>query len=120
MHTGATILMKEKGVTEDNLDRLYIAGAFGNYINPQSAIFIGLIPDVPIDKISFVGNTAISGAKMTLTSRELRETAEELSRNIRYIELMANPGFRREFLNSIFIPYRDINKYPTVANFLQK
>jgi len=119
MHTGAAILMKEKKVMEDDLNHVYIAGAFGRYINPESARFIGLIPDVPTEKISFVGNTAISGAKMALTSKEMRETAQMLSMNIRYIELMAVQDFRKEFINSIFLPYRDINKYPKVASYFQ-
>jgi len=120
MHTGAAILMKEKKVTEDDLNHVYIAGAFGRYINPESARFIGLIPDVPTEKISFVGNTAVSGAKMVLTSKEMREAAQMLSMNIRYVELMAAQDFRKEFINSIFLPYRDINKYPRVAGYFQR
>lgn len=120
MHTGAVILMEEKKVMEDDLDHMYIAGAFGKYINPESARLIGLIPDVPTEKIDFVGNTAISGAKMALTSRQMRETAQRLSIKTRYIELMAAPDFRKEFLNSIFLPHRNIHKYPTVANYFQR
>jgi uncharacterized 2Fe-2S/4Fe-4S cluster protein (DUF4445 family) len=120
VHTGATILMKEKRITEEDLDRIYIAGAFGTHVNPESAKFIGLIPDAPTGKINFVGNTAISGAKMALTSKQIRKTAQRLSMKIRYIELMAAPEFREEFLNSMFIPYRDISKYPTVANYFRR
>ena len=106
-------------MTEDDLNHIYIAGAFGRYINPESARFIGLIPDVPTEKISFVGNTAVSGAKMVLTSKEMREAAQMLSMNIRYVELMAAQDFRKEFINSIFLPYRDMNKYPRVAGYFQ-
>jgi uncharacterized 2Fe-2S/4Fe-4S cluster protein (DUF4445 family) len=104
MHAGAKILMKEKRLTEEDLDHVYIAGAFGRYVNPKSAIIIGLIPNVPIEKVSFVGNTAISGAKMSLISKEIRKVAMEISEKIRYIELSAYTGFRREYINSLFIP----------------
>jgi uncharacterized 2Fe-2S/4Fe-4S cluster protein (DUF4445 family) len=115
IHTGAVALMWKKNLTDHDLDQVYIAGGFGRYINVESARLIGLIPDVPTEKISFIGNTAISGAKMALISRETRETAQRLSTKIRYVELMADPNFRREFLDSIFLPHRNIMRYPTVA-----
>lgn len=118
MHTGAAILMEKKEVTEKDLDRVYIAGAFGRCLNAESARFIGLIPDVPSQKIAFVGNTAISGAKMALTSKEIRETAQKLSTNVRYVELAAAPSFHNEFLSSMFFPHRDMRKYPTVTKII--
>lgn len=120
MHTGSAILMKEKKLTEKDLDRVYIAGAFGRYINPKSAAFIGLIPDVPTRKIEFVGNTAISGAKIALVSKGMRETAQKLLTKIRYVELMTAPDFRREFLDSIFLPHKDMSKYPSVASYFSR
>jgi uncharacterized 2Fe-2S/4Fe-4S cluster protein (DUF4445 family) len=118
MHTGAEILMREKGLSEKDIAHVYVAGGFGRYINPKSAVIIGLIPDVPIEKISFVGNTAISGAKMALISTEIRKTAEKLSEKIRYIELMAHPDFRKEFISSLFIPHRNPNKYRSISRAL--
>jgi len=99
---------------------VYIAGAFGRYINPKSAAFIGLIPDVPTRKIEFVGNTAISGAKIALVSKGMRETAQKLLTKIRYVELMTAPDFRREFLDSIFLPHKDMSKYPSVASYFSR
>ncbi len=104
--TSTTILMKEKGVTVKELNQVFLAGAFGRYINPESAKIIGLIPDVPTKKIRFVGNTAVSGAKMALTSTTVRKQAEKLAGAIRYIELITTPGFQEEFQNSIFLPHR--------------
>jgi len=120
IHTGCVILMEKKAVTEDDIDRVFIAGAFGNYINPESAKFLGLIPDIPIEKITFAGNTALAGAKMALLSREVRKTAQRLSRWIRYVELMAEPNFQREFVKSTLIPYRHLDKYPSVKKYLEK
>lgn len=118
IHTGATILMKDKGLNDQDLDHVYIAGAFGKYLNPESAKFIGLIPDINSEKISFIGNAAISGAKMCLISTEMREIAENLSKKIRYVELAIHPDFHKEFADSLFIPHRDLNKYPSVAEFI--
>jgi uncharacterized 2Fe-2S/4Fe-4S cluster protein (DUF4445 family) len=120
IHTGCAILMEKKAVTEDDIDRVFIAGAFGNYINPESAKFLGLIPDIPTEKITFAGNTALAGAKMALISREVRKTAQRLSRWIRYVELMAEPNFQREFVKSTLIPYRHLERYPSVKKYLEK
>jgi len=120
IHTGAAILMKEKKVREQDIDHVYIAGAFGGYLNPESAKFIGLIPDVEVDKINFVGNTAISGAKICLISANMRDVAEKLSENIRYIELTTRPDFHGEFINSLSIPHRNLKKYPRVAEYFRK
>jgi uncharacterized 2Fe-2S/4Fe-4S cluster protein (DUF4445 family) len=118
LHTGCEILMQKKKVTERDIDRAYIAGAFGNYLNPENAKVIGLIPDIPTERISFVGNTALAGAKMALTSKKVRELADKLSREIKYVELMAEEGFKREFIASIMLPHRDLNKYPSARKYM--
>jgi len=119
MFTGCSILMKRKNVKKENFDRVFIAGAFGNYINPENAKFIGLVPDVPTEKIEFVGNTAITGAKMVLVSREARETAEALSKRIRYLELAADPSFSSEFSQALFFPHGDLDRFPSVRKHLK-
>jgi uncharacterized 2Fe-2S/4Fe-4S cluster protein (DUF4445 family) len=120
IQTGTTILMNEKAMTANELDQVYIAGAFGKYINPESARFIGLIPDVPTKKIKFVGNTAVTGAKMALISGNIRKQAERLSNEIRYIELMTAQNFQKEFRNSMFLPYWDLTRYPTVMKNIHR
>ena len=118
--TGCSILMRRKNVRREDLDRVFIAGAFGSYINPENAKFIGLVPDVPTEKIRFVGNTAISGAKMALISREARETAEMLSKKVRYLELATDPDFNQEFLKATFIPHKDLDRFPSIKEYLRK
>jgi len=120
MFTGCSILMKRKGVKREDLDRVFIAGAFGNYINPENAKFIGLVPDVPTEKIIFVGNTAITGAKMALISREAMETAEAISRRVRYLELAIDPDFSQEFSYALLIPHKDLDRFPSVKEQLEK
>lgn len=114
------VLMREKGVKKEDIGRVYIAGAFGSYLNAESALFLGLIPDVALERVSFVGNTAIAGAKICLLSRNMRDVADNLSRTIRYIELTAHPAFHREFIDALMIPHRDLSKYPTVMKYLEK
>jgi uncharacterized 2Fe-2S/4Fe-4S cluster protein (DUF4445 family) len=110
--------MQKKGITEKDIDRAYIAGAFGNYVNPESAKIIGLIPDIPTERIIFVGNTALAGAKMALTSMAVREHADKLSKEIRYVELMAEDGFKKEFTASMMIPHKDLSKYQSYRSLI--
>lgn len=70
MHAGTSILMKAKHIDDADINRFCIAGAFGSHIRAESALFIGLIPDIPLEKVEFVGNTALSGAKSALISKE--------------------------------------------------
>nr|MDO8079151.1 ASKHA domain-containing protein [Candidatus Freyarchaeota archaeon] len=120
IHTGCAVLMKKKEVTENDIDKAFIAGAFGSYINPESAKFLGLIPDIPTEKITFAGNTALAGAKMALISKDVRKTARRLSRWIRYVELMAEPGFKSEFVKSNLIPYKNLEGYPSIKKYLEE
>jgi uncharacterized 2Fe-2S/4Fe-4S cluster protein (DUF4445 family) len=104
IHAGSTTLMKRKGLKEGDIDEVYIAGAFGSSINPVNAKTIGLIPDIPTEKVRFVGNTALSGAKLCLISREMRLVAERLSGEIGYIKLTVDPEFPRELAHSLYLP----------------
>jgi uncharacterized 2Fe-2S/4Fe-4S cluster protein (DUF4445 family) len=98
--------MHRKNIKEKDLSKVYIAGAFGSYINPENAKLIGLVPDVPLRKIKFIGNAAVIGAKISLISKETRQTAEMLSKKIRYIELGVDPDFGKEFFSAMSIPHK--------------
>jgi uncharacterized 2Fe-2S/4Fe-4S cluster protein (DUF4445 family) len=111
IYTGCYILMKRKEVKDTDLKHIMIAGAFGNYINPKNAKTIGLVPDVPIERIKFLGNTAIMGAKMALVSKEARLQANRISRNVRYLELSVDPDFRSEFASALYIPHRVSSRF---------
>jgi uncharacterized 2Fe-2S/4Fe-4S cluster protein (DUF4445 family) len=113
IYTGCSILMKRKNVEEKNIDRVFIAGAFGNYINPENAKVIGLIPDVPTEKIEFVGNTAVMGAKMSLISKEMKEKAELIANKIRYLELANDPDFNQKFIKALFLPH-EVDRLPNL------
>lgn len=120
MHTGAMALMKREGVTERDIDIVFIAGAFGSYIDPKSARTIGMYPEFQLKKVKVVGNAAGTGARMTLISRKAREIAEEISKKTEYLELAAEPSFQSEFFNSQYIPYADLSKYPETSKLLKK
>ena len=97
---GTQILMNSAGVNVSDIDRVLLAGAFGTYINPKSALTINLLPAVDIEKVFQVGNTAGSGARLLLLSSEQRRIAEELAKSVKYIELAIHPDFSRLFVDA--------------------
>lgn len=109
IQTGWLTLLRKRGMQVDELDQLLVAGAFGNYINPDSARRIGLFPGISSKKIRFVGNAAIMGARMCLISAEKRKEAEKIAKKVNYVELAAEPNFHRTFASSMYLPYREIS-----------
>jgi uncharacterized 2Fe-2S/4Fe-4S cluster protein (DUF4445 family) len=120
IHTGADILMQRMGVTEESLSKLVVAGAFGNYIDPENARIIGMYPEIPLECIEFAGNLAGTGARMTLMSAEMREYAEEISSKVKYYELAADKDFQKEYINSLYFPHSDLAKYPKTVELLRR
>lgn len=120
IHTGAEILMRRMNIKEDDIERLIVAGAFGNYIDPESARTIGMYPEISLDKIVFAGNLAGTGAKLCLISKEMREYAERISRTVKYYELGVDKDFQGEYLKSLFFPNSNLKKYPCTVEMLRK
>jgi len=111
--TGVTTLMRKLGIEAGDLSTVYAAGAFGTYVDASSAIRIGMYPDVPVDRIKFIGNAAGSGARMCLRSTRMRDVADELSHRVEYVELAAEKDFQREFAQAMFLPHRDLSRFPS-------
>lgn len=101
MRVGSEILLKEAGLNVRDIDRIYLAGAFGSYINKEQALIIGLLPPVPPEKIESVGNAAGAGAKIALASAKARETAAQIAAEVRHVELSARPDFQDRFVDEL-------------------
>jgi uncharacterized 2Fe-2S/4Fe-4S cluster protein (DUF4445 family) len=115
IYAGLSTLLKEVGFGFGDLERFYIAGGFGNYLDVERAITIGLLPDLPMDKFEFLGNTSIMGAYMALLSKNLRKDAEEISRKMTYMELSVSRTFMDEYISALFLPHTNADAFPTVA-----
>jgi uncharacterized 2Fe-2S/4Fe-4S cluster protein (DUF4445 family) len=101
IEAGWTILLKHREIRPQKLDRVFIAGAFGEYLNIENAKIIRLVPDVPANKVRFVGNAAVAGAKMALLSKDIRKQAEDAANSVRYLELATDPDFNQEFTRAL-------------------
>jgi len=115
MFAGYATLMRKSGFHRNDLSEIIIAGAFGSYIDPESARTIGMIPEVPLDRISFIGNTAGSGARMCLKSLDAREDARRVSESIKYVELASDPIFEEEYVNAMYLPNSALDEFPEIV-----
>jgi uncharacterized 2Fe-2S/4Fe-4S cluster protein (DUF4445 family) len=108
------VLMEATQTKLDDLDAVYLAGGFGNFLNIRHAVTIGMLPDVPLEKLRFVGNTSIAGAKMALLSREALGRTEEIAASMTYFDLMSHAGYMEEFIRAKFLPHTDLSLFPSV------
>lgn len=104
MRAGIEILLENAKINFTDIDKIIIAGAFGSYIDPKNVINIGMFPNVPLKKISQVGNAASIGAKMALISKNQRKIAEDIGKMDNYLELTIFPSFSDHFATSVSFP----------------
>jgi len=109
------VLMESTQTQPEDLDAVYLAGGFGNFLNVNQAVTIGMLPDVPLEKIQFVGNTSIAGAKTVLLSRKALEAAEKIATSMTYFDLMSHPTYMDEFVRASFLPHTDLSLFPSVT-----
>jgi len=120
IYAGFTTLIGEVGMTFENIDKLYIAGGFGRYIDVERAITIGMLPDMPVGKFEYLGNTSVTGAYLVLLSDKLREEAEEIAKKMTYLELSVCRPFMDEYMSALFLPHTNIDSFPTVKRLLSE
>lgn len=114
MYTILETLTAEVGLTPADAARIRIAGTFGQFIDPESAITIGMLPDLPRETYSAIGNSSLEGACLLLVDRGVLTRAEALRDRITYLELNVNQAFMNRFSGAKFIPHTDPGLFPTV------
>lgn len=119
IHGACMTLLDAAGLTPGEIGRVYFSGAFGNYLNKENAITIGLIPEVPLERIENIGNGAITGANIALVNREQRKALDGIALRITYIELNAEPSFMDRYTSSCFLPHTDLALFPHVQQMLE-
>ena len=98
---GWTLLLEHEGLTPEDLRHVYVAGAFGNYLDLENALAIDLLPPVPKSRVAFVGNAAGVGAQMVLVDTRQRERIAELRRRISFLELATHTRFHEVFTHAL-------------------
>ena len=108
------ILMQRLALKFSDLNTIYIAGAFGNYLNIESAINIGLLPPLPSGRFKFVGNTSVKGAKLAAFYQEAFYELAQIRTATTYYDLLGADDYVEEFRKAMFLPHTDINYWRTI------
>jgi len=115
MYTILTTVTAMVGLSMQELGRFFVAGTFGSYIDPKSAVTLGMIPDLPLDRFVSLGNTSLEGATRALLEADAAERIDRIRDRITYIELNVNQEFMNLFSAARFIPHTDRSLFPSVA-----
>ena len=106
-------LLQSVDMTVDCIDHVYVAGGIGSGINMKNAVNIGMLPDVELEKFSYIGNSSLTGAYAMVISDQAIEKCAEVGANMTYLELSTYPGYMDSFVAACFIPHTDASLFPS-------
>ena len=118
MYTILTVLCQSVGLSFEDIAHFYIAGSFGNYIDPEMAVTIGMLPDVPLKRFVPLGNAAGEGTVYLLRNRGAFAELKEILANLTYLEMNVRPEFMQLLTGALFLPHTDLGLFPNVARKL--
>ena len=118
VYSGAATLISSLGMSFSELDRVMIAGGIGNSLDIENSIIIGLLPDIPRDKFSYIGNSSLIGSYLTLMSEDARKKMECIASQMTYIELSVYPSYMDEFVSACFLPHTNTDDFPSLSSLL--
>ena len=116
---GIATMARLVGISLESVEEVLIGGAFGQHINVEQAIQIGLLPDLPWEKYKFLGNTSLHGACNMLLSKQARLQSEDIARKMTYLELVADNSFMNELTAALFLPHTDMSLFPSMKGLLE-
>jgi uncharacterized 2Fe-2S/4Fe-4S cluster protein (DUF4445 family) len=115
IYAGFAVLAQRVGVDLASVERLLVGGSFGQYLNVEKAVQIGLLPDLPWERFTFLGNTSVMGAYRALLSRRERAAVQAIAAKMTYVELSADNTFYDAFTSALFLPHTELDRFPSVA-----
>ena len=115
IYAAADSLVQSVGLCFADIQKIYIAGAFGNRLDIAHCIAIGLLPDMPVERIEFIGNSSVAGARLVMLSQRMFDEVHRIRDRITYRELMVDPTYMEQFTSACFLPHTDLARFPSVA-----
>ena len=120
VYSACSLLLKNVGLRYDEIGFIYIAGGFGQHLDIENSIRIGLLPDLDREQFQYIGNSSLLGAYLILFSDNNRAMVQEIAKKMTYIELNTEPSYMNEFTGSLFLPHTDLNLFPSVKKYFAK
>lgn len=118
--SACSLLLKNVGITFDEIDAVFIAGGFGKYLTIENAIFIGMLPDIDRDKFHYLGNCSLLGSYLNLISEKNRVIVNKITDKMTYIELNTEPSYMNEYTGALFLPHTNMDLFPSVKKRLSQ
>jgi len=120
MYAGCQTLTKSVGLRCSDFEQVIIAGAFGSSLNIEKAITIGLLPDIPRNRFTFIGNGSLLGARLTSFSTDMLDDARRVANMMTNYELSENADFMNNYIAALFLPHTNVDEFPTIIKRLNK
>jgi uncharacterized 2Fe-2S/4Fe-4S cluster protein (DUF4445 family) len=120
IYSGCMTLLEEVGLKIKDIDRIYLAGGFGSYVDLEKAMVIGLLPEIDPYRIRFVGNGSLMGAKMSCLTNRIRKDVVEVTKRMTNFELSETPSFMDHYVAALFLPHTDMGQFPKIKARLER
>jgi uncharacterized 2Fe-2S/4Fe-4S cluster protein (DUF4445 family) len=117
---GIHILTESVSVSFSDIDEIIIAGAFGNYLEIEKVVTIGLLPELECGKFTFIGNGSLLGAHAAAQSKQVLEAAKTAAKKMTYLELSTNTKFMDQYVSALFLPHTNVEEFPGVLGQLKR
>lgn len=118
--SGCKLLIESVGLTLKDIERVYLAGNFGTFIELESAIAIGLLPDIERERFYFLGNTSLIGARAALLYKEIYKQMREVTKMMTYLDLSEHPKYMEYYIGSLFLPHTEEDLFPSLKILAKK
>lgn len=116
VYSACAVMLRSVDLEFDAVARVYVAGGFGRYLDLEKAITVGLLPDLPLERYCYLGNSSLAGAHALLTNNSARHKIVELADRLTYLELSIDPSYMDEYTAALFLPHTDGNRFPSVMS----
>ena len=119
IYSGCMTLLEEVGLKMSDIDSIYLAGGFGSYVDLQKAMVIGLLPEIDHDRIRFIGNGSLMGARMSSLTNRIRKDVVEVTKRMTNFELSETASFMNNYVAALFLPHTDMDQFPKIKARLE-
>ncbi|MBW2583697.1 MAG: DUF4445 domain-containing protein [Deltaproteobacteria bacterium] len=119
IYSGCMTLLTEVGMGIEDIEKIILAGGFGSYVDLEKAMAIGLLPEMDTEKVTFIGNGSLMGAKMSSLTNRIRRDVVEVTKKMTNFELSDTPSYMDNYVAALFLPHTDMNKFPKLKARLE-
>ena len=119
IYSGCMTLLEEVGLTMDSIEQIILAGGFGSYIDLEKAMTLGLLPEIDPERVTYIGNGSLLGARMSALTNAIRRDVVEVTGRMTNFELSETPSYMNNYVAAMFIPHTEIEKFPRLKSRME-